>query len=331
MTAKRKPPPRLPPPAWIRPQLALLVKEAPSGPDWLHEIKYDGYRLHARIDGGDVRLLTRTGLDWTHKYPAIAQAIEALELGAAYLDGELCALNADGTTSFSGMQAATDNRRSAALVYFAFDLLFVDGAGIADRPLVERKAQLERILAGAPGSIRYSDHVVGDGPRFRAAACQARAEGVVSKRLDAPYIPGDRGLWRKTKCLNREEFVIVGWTDPEGSRPYLGALLLGYCTDDGRLLYAGRAGGGMSEAVLQRLHAILVPLSIATMPLAVSPPKSNRFGSPLNLRRVHWVRPELVCEVTFLTWTADGLLRQVTYQGLREDKAPSEVRRPIPR
>jgi DNA ligase D-like protein (predicted ligase) len=276
-------------------------------------------------------LLTRNGLDWTHKYTTIAAALAALGLGAAYLDGELCVLNADGTTSFSGLQAATDSRGSAELVYFAFDLLFVDGAGIADRPLLERKARLDQILAGAPPAIRYSDHVVGDGPRFRAAACEARAEGVVSKRMDAPYIPGDRGLWRKTKCLNREEFVIVGWTDPEGSRPYLGALLLGYYTDDGRLLYAGRAGGGMAEAVLQRLHEMLRPLAIAAMPLAAAPPKTNRFGTPLNLRRVHWVRPELVCEVTFLTWTADGLLRQVTYQGLREDKAASEVRRPMPR
>jgi DNA ligase D-like protein (predicted ligase) len=330
MAGKRGTDHRQSPPAWIRPQLALLVKEAPSGSEWLHEIKYDGYRLHARIDGADVRLLTRTGLDWTHKYPAIAQAMAALELGSAYVDGELCALNADGTTSFSGLQAATDRRGSAELVYFAFDLLFVDGAGIVDRPLVERKAKLEQILAGAPRSIRYSDHVVGDGPRFRAAACQARAEGVVSKRMDAPYVPGDRGIWRKAKCLNREEFVIVGWTDPEGSRPYLGALLLGYYTDDGRLLYAGRAGGGMSVSVLQSLQAALAPLTTGKMPLAAPPPKTNRFGSPLNLNRVHWVRPELVCEVTFLTWTADGLLRQVTYQGLRDDKLPSEVRRPTP-
>jgi DNA ligase D-like protein (predicted ligase) len=316
---------RTSPPTWIRPQLALLVKEAPAGPGWLHEIKYDGYRIHARIDGGKVQLLTRRGLDWTHKYPVIEAALASMKLGNAYLDGELCALNEDGTTSFSGMQNAT-----AGLVYFAFDLLFVDGAVIAERQLLERKAKLEQILANAPESIRYSDHVVGDGPRFQAAACEARVEGIVSKRIDSRYVPDDRGLWRKAKCLNREEFVVVGWTDPEGSRPYLGALLLGYYDEDGHLLYAGRAGGGMSHAVLQKLHATLVPLAIPKMPLATPPPKTKRFGSPLNLRRVHWVRPELVCEVTFLTWTADGLLRQVTYQGLREDKVPSEVRRPTP-
>ncbi len=148
--------------------------------------------------------------------------------------------------------------------------------------------------------------------------------------MDAPYAPGDRGFWRKTKCLNREEFIIVGYTDPEGSRPSLGALLLAYYTDDGRLLYAGRSGGGLSRAVLKRLYETLQPLAIERMPLALPPPKTNRFGTPLNLRRVHWVRPELVCEVRFLTWTGDGLLRQVTYEGLRQDKAASDVRRLTP-
>jgi bifunctional non-homologous end joining protein LigD len=328
MVSKRKLPFQSPP-AWIRPQLAALVTEAPSDDGWVHELKYDGYRLHARLDGGTARLLTRSGLDWTHKYPPIAASLAGLKLGNAYLDGELCALRPDGTTSFSGLQAATDTPGAAELVYFAFDLLFIDGADIAARPLLERKARLERVLASAPAAIRYSDHHIGDGPRFRVAACQARAEGVVSKRADAPYKPDDRGLWRKSKCLNREEFVIVGFTDPEGSRPYLGALLLAYYTDDGRLIYAGRAGGGMSQAVLRRLHATLMPLAIPKMPLAAPPPRTNRCGSPLNLTRVHWVRPELVCEVTFLSWTDDGLLRQVTYQGLRGDKPAAEVRRPL--
>jgi DNA ligase D-like protein (predicted ligase) len=325
MPTKRKPS-ALPSPAWVPPQLALLVKQAPAGDASLHEIKFDGYRLHARIDGGKIQLLTRSGLDWTHRYPTIVDAITAMRLGSAYLDGELCAL--DGTTSFSGIQAATDERGAADLVYFVFDLLFLDGISIADLPLLERKARLDAMLAGAAGPVRYSDHVIGDGPRFRAAACEARAEGIISKRADSPYAPGDRGLWRKSKCLNREEFVIVGWTDPEGSRPSVGALLLGYYTDNGRLLYAGRAGGGMSVPVLKRLLGILMPLGISKMPLAVPPPKTNRFGTPLNLRKVHWVRPELVCEVTFLTWTADGLLRQVNYQGLREDKPARDVRRP---
>jgi bifunctional non-homologous end joining protein LigD len=315
------------PPTWIRPQLARLVTEAPAGREWLHELKYDGYRLHARLDGGRVKLLTRKGLDWTDKYPDTAAALSALKLENAYIDGELCAVRSDGTTSFSAMQAASDGGGGAGLVYFAFDLLFVNGESIADLPLIERKARLEKRLLGAPIGIRYSDHVIGDGPRFLIAACKAKAEGVVSKRMDATYAPDNRGLWRKSKYFNREEFIVVGWTDPEGSRPYIGALLLGYYTDDGRLIYPGRVGGGLSQAELQRLHAKLKPLAVPKMPLAAPPPRSNRFGSPLNLARVHWVQPELVCEVTFLSWTDDGLLRQITYQGLREEKPAGEVRR----
>jgi bifunctional non-homologous end joining protein LigD len=186
------------PPSWIRPQLAQLVTEAPSGREWLHEIKYDGYRLHARLDRGKVQLLTRKGLDWTHKYPSTAAALAALNVNNAYIDCELCAVRPDGTTSFSGMQTASDSG-GAGLVYFAFDILFVDGENIAELPLIERKARLEEMLTGAPPAIRYSDHVMGDGPRFRAAACEAKAEGVVSKRVDASYAPDNRGLWRRVR------------------------------------------------------------------------------------------------------------------------------------
>jgi ATP-dependent DNA ligase len=194
-------------------------------------------------------------------------------------------------------------------------------------PLLDRKARLQALLKDAPVSIQYSGHHIGDGKRILDAACRAKAEGIISKRVDAPYVPGNRGLWRKTKCLNREEFVIVGYSEPEGSRPYFGALLLGYYDDDGRLLYAGRAGTGFSDAELRRVYDILQPLRISKMPLDVPPPRKTRFGSPLVLSRVHWVRPELVCEVEFLTWTADRLLRAVSYQGLRADKPASKVRR----
>ena len=155
-------------------------------------------------------------------------------------------------------------------------------------------------------------------------------EGIVSKRVDAPYAPGNRGLWLKVKCLNREEFVVVGWTDPEGSRPWLGALLLAYYDPDGRLVYAGRAGAGIDYAELERLWRRLQPLATSEMPLDLPPPRDSRFGSPLVLSRVHWVRPELVAEVKFLSWTEDNLLRQVVYEGLREDKPPADVRRAPP-
>jgi bifunctional non-homologous end joining protein LigD len=157
-----------------------------------------------------------------------------------------------------------------------------------------------------------------------------RVEGLVSKRTDAPYTPGNRGLWRKVKCLNRAEFVVVGWSEPEGRRPYLGSLLLGYYDPDGSLIYAGRVGSGIGNAELERLWRWLQPLATDRMPLNVAPPRGSRFGSPLVLNRVHWVRPELVAEVKFLAWTEDNLLRQVVYEGLREDKPAREVRREVP-
>ena len=155
-------------------------------------------------------------------------------------------------------------------------------------------------------------------------------EGAISKRADRPYAPGDRGIWVKSKCLNREEFVVVGWTDPEGSRSHIGALLLGYYTKDGRLHYAGRAGTGISAKELEHLARLLAPLQVPRMPLAEPPPRDSRFGSPLQLSKVHWVRPEMVVEVTYLTWTEDNLLRQVSYQGQRLDKPARQVVRPVP-
>jgi ATP-dependent DNA ligase len=170
----------------------------------------------------------------------------------------------------------------------------------------------------------------GRGPAFHEQARKLELEGIVSKRADAPYSPGNRGLWLKVKCLYRGEFLVVGWTDPEGRRPWLGAPLLAYYDPDGRLVYAGRAGTGIKQAELERLWRRLQPLSIGTMPLDVPPPRTSRFGSPLVLSRVHWVRPELVAEVKFLTWTDDNLLRQVVYEGLCEDKPAAGVRRPVP-
>lgn len=317
-------------PEWVAPQLTQLADAAPDGDQWLHEIKYDGYRMHARLDRGAVKLLTRTGLDWTQKYPAIARAVTALDARQAHLDGELCGLGPDGITSFSRIQAASDAGNAAGLVFFLFDLLHLDGDDLSARPLIERKQRLSALLPPDGSPLRYSDHVIGQGPAFYEKACAMHVEGIVSKRIDAPYAPGNRGLWRKVKCLNRAEFVVVGWTDPEGRRPWLGALLLAYYDRNGRLIYAGRVGTGVDNAELARLWERLQPLATDKMPLDVSPPRSTRFGSLLVLSRVHWVRPELVAEVKFLTWTDDNLLRQVVYEGLRQDKPAAEVRREVP-
>jgi DNA ligase D-like protein (predicted ligase) len=287
-------------PNWVKPQLCKVVNVPAQGPEWLHEIKYDGYRMHARLDHGRAELLTRTGLDWTHKYPVIAAALSVLPARQAYLDGELCGVRPDGKTNFSLIQAASDSGSANALVFFLFDLLYLDSEALRAAPLHERKERLRHLLSNVGTPLQYSDHQIGRGPEFYAQACELSLEGIISKRAEAAYSPGNRGLWAKVKCQNREEFVVVGWTDPEGARPWLGALLLAYYDPDGRLVYAGRAGTGIDHAQLERLWRRLQPLATSKMPLEVPPPRASRFGSPLVLSRVHWVRPELVAEVKYL-------------------------------
>jgi DNA ligase D-like protein (predicted ligase) len=316
----------VPLPPFVSPQLSQLVEKPPSGPQWVHEIKLDGFRMAVRIDNGRVQLLTRTGLDWTSKYPGTIAAIERLNVKTAYLDGELCGVDAAGLPSFARIQAATDGEPDARLVFYAFDLLHLERRDVSSLPLLERKALLEPLVAGKPG-LQFNGHDTGDGEIILKHAGKLGFEGVVSKTIDAPYAPGNRGLWRKAKWLNRQEFVIVGWSDPEGSRPHLGALLLGYYTDDGKLTYAGRVGTGMPDKVLADLRRRLDPLARKAPPLDVLPPRKTRFGSPLVLSRVHWVEPKLVAEITYLTWTADNLLRHTVYVGLREDKPAEQVRR----
>ena len=314
-----------PPPAWVKPQLAKLVEKAPDGPDWLHEIKFDGYRMHARLDAGRVQILTRRGNDWTDKYPAIAKAIAGLPAQNAYIDGELCGVLPDGRIAFNLIQNATDTGQGS-LVFFLFDLLHLDGEDLMVLPLIDRKTRLAYLLKGAPESLRYNDHQIGRGPAFHRLACEHGVEGIVSKRANGRYEP-DRRTWLKIKCLNREEFVVVGFSDPEGSRHRIGALLLGYYTPEGQLVYAGRAGTGLPATELERLWQRLQLLVIDKMPLAEPPPRGTRFGSLLVLSRVHWVRPEMVVEVSYAEWTPDGLLRHVVYLGERQDKVATEVRR----
>jgi bifunctional non-homologous end joining protein LigD len=234
----------------------------------------------------------------------------------------------DGRTAFNLIQNALEHG-DAALIFFVFDLLFLDGEDLTGLPLVDRKTRLEAFLVGAPDNIRYVDHQIGHGPDFHRIACEHGLEGIVSKRVEGRYEP-DRRTWLKTKCLNREEFVVAGWSDPEGTRHRIGALLLGYYTPDGDLIYAGRVGTGMPVAELERLYGRLQALTIPKMPLSEPPPRGGRFGSPLVLSRVHWVRPEMVVEVSYVEMTPDGLLRHVVYLGEREDKLAIDVRRDLP-
>ena len=247
--------------------------------------------MHARFDDtGRVQILTRRGNDWTGKYPVIAKAIAGLPAKNAYLDGELCALLPDGRTAFNLIQNATDTGQGS-LVFFLFDLLHLDGENLL--PLMDRKTRLASLLNDAPDCLRYNDHQIGHGPAFHRLACEHGVEGIVSKQVNGKYKP-DRRSCLKVKCLNRKEFVVVGWSDPEGSRHRIGSLLLGYHTPEGKLIYAGHVGTGMPEVELERLWQRLQPLAIDKMPLAEQPPRGTRFGSPLVLSRVHWVRPEMV-------------------------------------
>ena len=316
------------PPRWIAPQLTKLVDQAPTGPNWVHEIKFDGYRMAARIVRGRVQLLTRSGLDWSEKYPSTAAAFAKVAIKTAHINGELCGVHEDGVTSFELMQQASD-AGYGGLVHFAFDLLHLDGENLAGLPLLDRKDRLAALLKTPPPGIVFSEHEGGDGPAFRRAACEHRLEGVVSKRIDRPYLPGDRGAWVKSKCLNRAEFVVVGWSDPGGSRHLVGSLLLGYYDPEGRLIYAGRVGTGMSVKTLAMLHQRLAQLASPTMPLSVPPPRRSRFGGPLALSEVHLVRPQLVAEINYLGWTDEPLLRHTVFVGLRDDKPAREVRREV--
>jgi len=313
--------PERPPP----PQLATLVKAPPHGDDWLHEIKLDGYRLLCRLgpgakggDAGRVRLITRGGQDWTRRFGRIARALSTLPVDGALLDGEAVVLGASGRSDFQALQNAMDSGERTDLFFFAFDLLHLDGWDLGRTPLEERKALLEELLLGAPSVLRYSGHVVGGGAAFHREACRMGLEGVISKRAGSPSLPGRGRDWVKVKCLRRQEFVVVGWTEPEGARSALGSLVLGVHDEGGRLIYAGRVGTGFTARTLGQLRQRLEPLARKTPPVRGAP-RSARG------RVVHWVSPTLVAEVAFTEWTSDGAVRHPSFQGLREDKDPREV------
>jgi len=301
-------------------QLATLVTEAPAGDGWLHEQKFDGYRIGLRKDGAAVSLWSRRGNDWTDEFRSVAVAGAGLKVRRALLDGEVAVLLESGISSFQSLQ---NRRATTPLVYLAFDLLALDGQDLRERPIEQRKALLRELLAASGGDVlRFSDDVRGDGPAFFAQACKLGLEGIVSKRLGAPYRPGRNSDWVKTKCLRRQEFVVGGFTDPEGSREALGSLLLGVYAEGG-LRWAGKVGTGpgWTGPYLRRLRQRLDALATPQSPF--DPPVSDSW-----LRRnAHWVRPELVVEVAFSEWTDDGHVRHPSMQGLREDKPASEVQR----
>ena len=299
-------------------ELATLVGEPPIGDDWVHEIKLDGFRMQCRIEKGHAQLLTRTGQDWTQRFRAVADDARRLPVQSALLDGELVALQPDGRSSFHLLQQALSEGGDVPLVYYAFDLLHANGYGLLSVPLAERKAALSRLLSSQTGDIRYSEHFAAPGHAFFQEACRLQLEGMISKRRTAPYRPGRGHDWLKVKCLQRQEFVIGGFTEPAGSRTGFGALLVGVYDGD-RLLYAGRVGTGFNATMLGSLRKRLDSLEQRHSPF------QNKVPGPL--RGIHWVKPQIVAEVAFTEWTSDGLLRHPSFQGIREDKKPSEVKR----
>lgn len=305
-------------PDFVEPCLATLVEKPPSGETWLHEVKFDGYRLQARVKDGKVRLLTRSGLDWTPRFGrGLVETLAALPCDEALLDGELVALGSGGISSFSALQQALSEGKSAGMVYFAFDLLHLDGEDLRAQPLIARKERLEHLLgaAAAEGSLRYSEHFVEPGATMLTHACRMGLEGVISKRADAPYRSGRGRDWVKSKCTQRQEFVIAGYVPSQASPRRLGSILAAY-HEDGELKPAGRVGTGFTAASAAALKKKLDALKTEEPPFA---------GKPGRERGVVWVKPQLVAEVEFRAWTASKTLRHASFLGLREDKPADEV------
>jgi bifunctional non-homologous end joining protein LigD len=309
-------------PAMQAPQLASSAEEPPGGGEWLSEIKFDGYRLLVFKDGDAVRLVTRTGQDWTKRLPTLAAAVARLTPGAMLLDGELVALRPNGLSSFADLQAAMSHGRDADLVLFAFDLLHLDGLDLRPCRLDARKAAMGALNIWSD-RIRFSDHIDGDAGPVRRQACTMGLEGIIAKRADAPYRPGRGQDWVKLKCAGREEFIVLGWTPPAGTRAGLGALHLGFFDPGGHLHYAGGVGSGFTDGELRTLRARLDRI-------AADPPEELLFSGAKPDSKIDWARPELVAEVQFVGWSGDGRLRHAVYLGLREDKSVSEVVRPVP-
>lgn len=304
-------------PGFIAPQLARLVEAAPQGAEWVHEIKFDGYRAVTTLHNHKAKMFTRSGLDWTKKYSSVAKALEKLKLESAIFDGEVVWMNDDDRSDFSGLQNALKSEETDGLVYFIFDLLWLDGEDLRERPLLERKALLEDFLKKADEEhLRYSEHWTEDGPSVLAASCGLNYEGIISKQVDASYESKRAASWIKTKCLQGQELVIGGFSKPKGSRSGFGALLMGAKDEDGKFRYVGRVGTGFDAAKLKSLHQKMKALERKTSPFEVNSPSE---------RDVTFIKPELVAQIKFTEWTADKILRHPVFEALRDDKPASQV------
>ena len=311
-----------PMPTFIQPCLASLSGEIPQSAQWAHEIKFDGYRVQARIDNGEVRLLTRSGLDWTDKFGSLTEALLTFDVTTAIIDGEVVVLDDEGASSFASLVSDLKTRRTARMVYYAFDLLFLDGADTRTMPLMDRKRLLKRLFARCKrsGRVRFSDHVQGKGGTMFAQACKLGLEGIVCKRLDKPYRSGRGVNWLKVKCVHTDEFVVGGYLNSKAMNDAIGALVVGHY-DGKRLIYAGRVGTGFSRRIARELKAQLHLLRRETSPFSAVIDQAKAAG-------VVWVKPRLVAQVDYRAWTRDGLLRHASFKALRADKPALRVGHP---
>jgi bifunctional non-homologous end joining protein LigD len=318
-------------PDQIKPQLATLAKGAPPEGDWIYEVKFDGYRIMARIEKGSVKLFTRGGHDWTHKMKPLAEEIEALGIDSGWLDGEAVVLDDKGVPNFNDLQRAFDASRTGSINYFVFDLPFANGYDLRKLPLTERKAQLRQLLvaARADGRVRYTEHFSGNGAGVFKSACEMGLEGIIAKRCGSTYVSERSESWLKLKCIGRQEFVIVGFTLRTGSTNEVGSLMLGYY--EGKdLNYAGNVGTGWNAESARSLYKRLCKIESAQPTLAAALAKPGRWSKRATGSE-RWVKPELVAEIAFAEWTPDGHVRHASFKGLREDKKALEVTRETPR
>lgn len=318
-TARHKRVSRKPLPDMLQPQLATLVDSPPSG-DWRYEVKFDGYRILARIDGDDIRVFTRNGHDWSAKMPRQVEALKALGLDSAWLDGEMVVVDNNGVADFQALQNAFDTEHDERITYYLFDLPWLGGEDLRALPLQQRRATLARLLEGhASQVLRYSADFEEPVESLLDSACRLELEGLIGKRVDSPYVGRRSSDWVKLKCKQRQEFVIVGYTDPKGSRNGFGALLLAlHDHGSGQLRYAGKVGTGFSAATLDSIHARLKPLQTDRSPLPKPPTGAEARG-------VHWLKPQLLAEVAYAQMTREGIVRHSVFHGLRDDKPATAI------
>ena len=308
-------------PVKVEVQLATLTEAAPQGEQWLHEIKFDGYRMICRIDASQIDFISRNHQNWTKRLEDLVEAVRKLNVQQAILDGEVVVIGADGGADFQSLQNAFRDHQARDMKYMVFDLLYLNGRSLTQAPLEQRKEILKSLLeqSGRNDAVLFSDHIRGSGETFHQHACKLHLEGMISKRADQPYRPGRGCDWLKIKCLHNEELVIGGYTEPSGSRKGFGALLVGFHDDKGELHYAGKVGTGFDQSCLIDLTQRLEKLEQQKSPFADLQRKTG------DVRTAHWVKPDLVGQFSFGSRTRDGHLRHASFQGLREDKPAGDV------